>query len=33
VVADGAYLENRWTWPGYEINCRCSSRGVIEGFE
>jgi uncharacterized protein with gpF-like domain len=33
VVADGAYLENRWTWPGFEINCRCTSRPVIEGFE
>jgi hypothetical protein len=33
VVSEGAYLEGRWTWPGYEINCRCSSRGVIEGFE
>lgn len=33
VVADGAYLENRWTWPGFEINCRCTSRPIIEGFE
>jgi uncharacterized protein with gpF-like domain len=32
-VEKGAYLENRWTWPGFEINCRCSSRPVIEGFE
>jgi len=33
VVSEGAYLEKRWTWPGHEINCRCSSRPVIEGFE
>jgi uncharacterized protein with gpF-like domain len=32
-VDKGAYLENRWTWPGFEINCRCSSRPIIEGFE
>ena len=31
-VAKGAYLENRWTWPGYEINCRCVSVPVVEGF-
>lgn len=30
--ARGAYLEGRWTWPGTEINCRCVSRPVIEGF-
>ena len=33
VVADGAYLENRWTWPGFEVNCRCTSRPIIDGFE
>ena len=33
VVADGAYLEGKWTWPGFEIRCRCTSRPVIEGFE
>lgn len=33
VVAEGAYLEGKYTWPGFEINCRCSSRPVIEGFE
>lgn len=32
-VEKGAYLEQRWTYPGYEINCHCSSRPVIEGFE
>lgn len=28
----GAYLEGKWVWPGTEINCRCISRPVIEGF-
>lgn len=30
--AKGAYLEGKWTWPGVEINCRCVSRPVVEGF-
>lgn len=33
IVEQGAYLENKWTWPGMEVNCRCSSRPIIEGFE
>jgi len=33
IVEQGAYLEDRWTWPGFEINCGCTSRPVIEGFE
>ena len=32
VVEDGAYLEGRWTHPGFEINCRCTSRPLLEGF-
>jgi uncharacterized protein with gpF-like domain len=28
----GAYLDGVWTWPGVEINCRCSSRPIIPGF-
>ena len=28
----GAYLEGKWVWPGTEINCRCVSRPVVEGF-
>lgn len=31
-VAKGAYLEGKWTWPGVEINCRCTSRSIIPGF-
>ena len=32
-IAKGAYLEGVWTWPGYEINCRCVSKSVIPGLE
>jgi SPP1 gp7 family putative phage head morphogenesis protein len=31
-VAKGAYLEGKWTWPGFEINCRCTSRSILPGF-
>ena len=31
-VEKGAFLEGKWTWPGVEINCRCTSRSVIPGF-
>ena len=31
-VAKGALLDGVWTWPGHEINCRCVSIPVIEGF-
>lgn len=24
--------KGQYTWPGFEINCRCTSRPVIEGF-
>lgn len=32
-VSKGAYLEEKWTWPGREINCRCVSIPVIPGFD
>lgn len=28
----GAFLEDKWVWPGTEINCRCFSRPVLPGF-
>lgn len=31
-VSKGAFLEGKWTWPGYEINCRCVSKPIVEGF-
>ena len=32
-IAKGMYLDGVWTWPGYEINCRCSDQPIIPGFE
>lgn len=32
-VEKGMYLEGKWTWPGYEINCRCVSIPVIPGLD
>jgi SPP1 gp7 family putative phage head morphogenesis protein len=31
-VDKGMWLEQRWTWPGREINCRCVSRSIIPGL-
>lgn len=31
-LAKGAYLDGVWTWPGIEINCRCTSEPIIAGF-
>lgn len=31
-VDKGAFLEGKWTWPGMEINCRCTSVAIIPGF-
>jgi SPP1 gp7 family putative phage head morphogenesis protein len=31
-IAKGAFLEEKWTWPGVEINCRCVSRSIIPGI-
>lgn len=28
----GLFLDNKWTYPSVEINCRCFSRPVIQGF-
>jgi uncharacterized protein with gpF-like domain len=33
VVEQGAFLEGQWVWPGTAVNCRCSSRPLLEGFE
>lgn len=32
-IAKGAYLEDKWVWPGTEPNCRCSDRAIIPGFD
>jgi uncharacterized protein with gpF-like domain len=31
-ITKGMYLDGSWTWPGYEINCRCFDNPVIPGF-
>lgn len=31
-VDKGMFLEGKWVWPGTEINCRCYSVSVINGF-
>ena len=31
-VAKGMYLDDKWVQPGEEINCRCTSRPIIEGI-
>lgn len=32
-IAEGMFLDGKWTWPGYEDGCRCGSRSVIEGLD
>jgi len=32
-LAKGMYLDGEWLLPGQAINCRCTSRAVIPGFE
>ncbi len=31
-IDKGMYLDGDWTWPGVEINCRCTAQPVIPGF-
>jgi uncharacterized protein with gpF-like domain len=31
-IRKGMYLDGKWVLPGEEINCRCTSRAVIKGF-
>lgn len=34
-IAEGMYdsAVDKWIWPGVEINCRCTDRAVIPGFD
>ncbi|SEF31367.1 phage minor head protein [Variovorax sp. NFACC27] len=32
-LTKGMYLDGEWVLPGQAINCRCTSRAVIPGFE
>lgn len=28
-IAEGMFLDGKWTWPGHENGCRCVSRSII----
>jgi len=32
-VGKGLFLDGKWTWPGVEEGCKCSSRVVLPGLE
>lgn len=32
-LKEGMFLEGKWTYPGMEINCRCTSNAVIPGAD
>lgn len=32
-IEKGMYLDGVWTWPGVEINCRCTAKSIIPGLE
>ena len=32
-LATGAYLDGKWVWPGSALDCLCTSRAIIPGFE
>jgi len=32
-VGKGLFLDGKWTWPGVEEGCKCSSRAVLPGLE
>jgi uncharacterized protein with gpF-like domain len=32
-VAEGAFIDGEWIWPGELINCRCFSRSIIPGVK
>ena len=31
-IAKGAFIDGEWIWPGQLINCRCTSRPIVEGL-
>lgn len=32
-IAEGMFLDGKYTWPGYEDGCRCVTKSVIPGFD
>lgn len=33
MIAEGMFLDGKWTWPGHEDGCRCVSRSVIPALD
>lgn len=33
LITKGMFLNGKWTWPGREDGCRCTSKPMIEGFD
>lgn len=33
LITKGMFLNGKWTWPGCEDGCRCTSKSMIEGFD
>jgi hypothetical protein len=32
-ISKGLFVDGKWTWPGVEEGCKCSSRAVLPGLE
>jgi hypothetical protein len=32
-ISKGLFVDGKWTWPGVEEGCKCSSRSVLPGLE
>lgn len=32
-VAEGMFLDGKWTWPGSEEGCKCVSRSIVPGLK
>ncbi len=32
-IAEGMFLDGKWTWPGSEEGCKCVSRSVVPGLK
>jgi hypothetical protein len=32
-ISKGLFVDGKWTWPGVEEGCKCSSRAILPGLE
>jgi hypothetical protein len=32
-ISKGLFVDGKWTWPGVEEGCKCTSRSIIPGLE